>query len=237
MTTTRFRRAALLVIATVGAAACGGDKGGNVTGPPPAQKQLSKASGDNQQGTPGSAAPAALTVSIRDGAAGIAGEPVAWRVLLGGGQLSDDTVFTDADGAASVTLTLGGSVGGNIVRAVWPGHDSTTFHVTGTGSFTVTGGGNNVPERYTSDLWLTDGYAYTGTWGGALRPPGTPGNAVKIWRLDGNGAPVLADSIITPNIATVSDIQVSDDGKWLAYTTEYGSTGARGLYVYELVTP
>ncbi len=28
------------------------------------------------------------------------------------------------------------------------------------------GGGNNVPDRFTSDLWVKDGFGYTGTWGG-----------------------------------------------------------------------
>jgi hypothetical protein len=125
-------------------------------------------------------------------------------------------------------------VGGNSVRAIWPGHDSLTFHATGTGVFTVTGGGDNVLERYTSDLWVADGYAYSGTWG--FR--GVSGNAVKIWQLDGSGAPTLSDSIITPSIVTVSDIQVSDDGKWLVFTTEGGgAAGNPGIHVYELTSP
>ena len=34
------------------------------------------------------------------------------------------------------------------------------------GKFSVLGGGNNVPERYSSDLAVrTNGFAYTGTWG------------------------------------------------------------------------
>ena len=96
------------------------------------------------------------------------------------------------------------------------------------------GGGNNVPDRYTSDLWVHGGWAYTGTWGAASRN-GVPGNAVKIWRLDGSGAPSLADSIIVPSIATVSDVQVSDDGALLVFSTELG--GGNGLYVYDLADP
>jgi hypothetical protein len=45
----------------------------------------------------------------------------------------------------------------------------------------------------------------------------------------------LYDSIITPNIGTVSDIQVSEDGGWLVFTAE-GGPGA-GLYVYQLTSP
>lgn len=97
--------------------------------------------------------------------------------------------------------------------------------------FTVLNAGFNVPERFGSDLWVADGYAYTGTWGHRA----AFGNAVKIWQLDPSGSPVLHDSIITADVATVSDLQVSNDGKWLAFTTEGGD--ANGLYVYELTSP
>ena len=100
------------------------------------------------------------------------------------------------------------------------------------GQLAVTGGGNNVPERYGSDLWLANGYAYTGTW--YLR--GTQrGNAVKIWQLDGAGAPVLKDSIIVAGVTTISDIEVSADGKLLMFSTEGGPSS--GFYFYSLANP
>ncbi|MFN8652840.1 MAG: hypothetical protein U0133_13125 [Gemmatimonadales bacterium] len=220
----------IAVFALVAGIACGSD-GGNTTGPAP-QQQLSKVSGDEQGAAPGGVLPTPFTVSLKTttGAA-VQGDPIVWRVALGGGQLSDDTVLTDASGNASVTLTLGSGVGGNIVYAVWPGHDSLTFHATGTGALTVAGGGNNVTERYTSDLWVADGYAYSGSWGNR----GVQGNAVKVWQLNGSGAPALVDSVLVASTSTVSDLQVSDDGKWLVTTTEFGS-GA-GIHAYELVTP
>jgi hypothetical protein len=96
------------------------------------------------------------------------------------------------------------------------------------GSFSVVGGGNNVPERFTSDLWVQNGYGYTGGWGNR----GTqPGNAVKIWQVAG-GAPVLVDSVITSGITTVSDVQVSADGKLLVFSAENGPNA--GLHVYSL---
>src|SRR5688500_8091722 len=55
-------------------------------------------------------------------------------------------------------------------------------------TLTVASGGNNVPDRYTSDLWVHGSHAYTGTWGGSERG-GNAGNALKIWSLDGTGAP------------------------------------------------
>jgi len=97
------------------------------------------------------------------------------------------------------------------------------------GAFSVVGGGNNVPERYTSDLWVQNGYGYTGGWGNR----GTqPGNAVKIWQV-GAAAPVLVDSVITSGITTVSDVQVSADGKLLVFSAENGPNA--GLHIYSLV--
>jgi hypothetical protein len=101
-------------------------------------------------------------------------------------------------------------------------------------SFSILGGGNNVPDRYTSDLWVHGGWAYSGTWGAARRN-GVAGNAVKIWRLDAAGAPSLADSVIVPAVGTVSDVQVSDDGALLVFSTELGP--GNGLYVYDLADP
>ena len=100
----------------------------------------------------------------------------------------------------------------------------------------VAGGGNNVPDRYTSDLWVHGGYAYTGTWGGAPRQ-GNSGNVVKIWALDAAGAPALTDSVVLPGstTATVSDVEVSEDGALLMVSRE-GSEQA-GLYLYGLGDP
>src|SRR5207249_2039328 len=98
----------------------------------------------------------------------------------------------------------------------------------------VQAGGDNVPERYTSDLWVHGAYAYTGTWGGAPRGD-NPGDVVKIWSLDASGAPTLADSVKTSMISTVSDVQVSDDGAVLVFSAERGANA--GLYVYGLADP
>ena len=102
------------------------------------------------------------------------------------------------------------------------------------GSFSVVSGGNNVPDRFSSDLWVKGSWAYTGTWGRAPRN-GLRGDAVKIWSLDASGAPTLADSIMTPGVYNVSDVQASDDGSVLVFSTE-GGTNA-GLYVYSLSDP
>jgi hypothetical protein len=98
----------------------------------------------------------------------------------------------------------------------------------------VAGGGNNVPDRYTSDLWIHGSHAYTGTWGGSARG-GNAGNALKIWLLDGTGAPSLVDSIVIPEVATVSDVEVSADGAVLMFSAENGQN--EGLYLYDLADP
>jgi hypothetical protein len=101
-------------------------------------------------------------------------------------------------------------------------------------SFQIQGGGNDVPERFSSDLWVHGSWAYTGTWGGAPRN-GLRGDVVKIWSLDAAGAPTLADSIKVPGIGTVSDVQVSEDGAVLVFSAERGANA--GLYVYGLADP
>ena len=101
-------------------------------------------------------------------------------------------------------------------------------------SFQIQAGGDNVPERFSSDLWVHGSWAYPGTWGGIARN-GVPGNVVKVWSLGAGGAPTLADSIVVPGIGTVSDVQVSEDGAVLVFSAERGAKA--GLYVYDLTDP
>lgn len=201
-------------------------------GPDPV-RGLTLVGGNEQQGAPGQVLPLrlALALTYPNGDRPEAGEAVVWTILTGGGSVEADTTFSIADGTASVAWTLGVPVGGQSLRAVWRGSDTLEFHATGTGAFANLDGGNNVPERYTSDLWVADGYAYSGTWGSR----GKAGNAVKIWQIGTSGAPTLVDSIITATVGTVSDLEVSADGQWLVFTTERGP--GNGLYVYQLTTP
>jgi hypothetical protein len=101
-------------------------------------------------------------------------------------------------------------------------------------TLTVVAGGNNVPERFSSDLWVHGDHAYTGTYGSVSRG-GNLGDVVKIWRLGPGGAPELANSITMPDIGTVSDIEVSDDGQLLMFSAERLS--AQGLFLYALADP
>lgn len=102
------------------------------------------------------------------------------------------------------------------------------------GNLTTAAGGNNVNDRYGSDLWVNSDYAYTGTWGGSQRG-NNPGNAIKIWHLSASGAPSLADSIVFTGFSTVSDVKGSNDGKVLVASAEHDPWG--GLYVFSLTNP
>jgi hypothetical protein len=95
-------------------------------------------------------------------------------------------------------------------------------------------GGNNVPDRFSSDLWIHGRYAYTGTWGHTTRN-GNIGNLVYIWSLDATGAPTRVGSVSTPGINTVSDLEVSSDGAILLFSGEGKPNG--GIYLYDLVDP
>lgn len=121
-----------------------------------------------------------------------------------------------------------------LLVAACGGGENTAPHETPQGQFHVVAGGNNVPARYSSDLWVHDSFAYTGTWGGAARN-GNLGNVVNIWSLGLTGAPSLVDSVVVPGVGTVSDVQVSDDGTVLVFGAERGPNA--GLYVYGLTDP
>ncbi len=95
-------------------------------------------------------------------------------------------------------------------------------------------GGFNVPSRWSSDLWVHGQYAYTGTWGSSPRN-GNFGDAIFTWTLSSTGAPTLADSIKISGVGTISDLEVSADGRHLLVTTENG--GSAGLYLYSLSNP
>ncbi len=192
--------------------------------------------GDGQIGIVGSVLAQPLSVVVHDrSGAPAADSTVQWSVVSGVGTLSAASSVTDAGGIASVTLTLGSTRGPVTVEArLATISASVLFTELADLQFTVLGGGNNVPERYGSDLWVAGGYAYTGTWGGYPRG-GVPGNAVKIWQLGLSGALTLVDSIVTPDISTVSDLEVSPDSLWLVFSTEGGLNS--GLWVYSLANP
>ena len=102
------------------------------------------------------------------------------------------------------------------------------------GSLGSSGGGNNEAARYSSDLWVANGYAYTGTWD-HFRRTKLAGSLLKVWQLNGSGAPVAEDSILVSGVGAVSDVEVSADGKLLMFSTESGPNS--GFWFYSLADP
>lgn len=96
--------------AIVAAASCSGSDGIA----PPSATAIALVSGDHQTGTVGQALAQPLVVRVTDkNDAGVAGVAVSWATTGGGGGVSGASVTTDAQGHASVTWTLGPSVGSN----------------------------------------------------------------------------------------------------------------------------
>jgi len=163
--------------------------------------------------------------------------------------------------AIDVSGTLSGDLSSRLIAQVKPGGDDSTYTwgvqvangsvyasdmVTGLWQLSLASAGmgvmsgRRVPDRWTSDLWVTGGFAFTGTWGGSLRRDSTgtlnPGNALKAWLLQPSGAPVsLPDSLILEGVGTVSDVEVSADGRRLLLTAERGPAG--GFFLYDLADP
>ena len=108
--------------------------------------------------------------------------------------------------------------------------DSVRVAVTQSGVAIPTLGTGVVAERWTAEVAAAGAVAYTTTWGS--RTVGVRGNAIKIWNVSGN-APLLTDSIVLPNVGTISDIQISDDGTLLVASTEGGGSANNGLFIFD----
>ena len=221
--------AGLLVLA-----ACGGANDGPA--PEPTHTGLTVIGGRDQQGPPAAALPVPVSAQLSDAAGSPvgAGMMVYWTVVMGGGTVSADSTPTAVNGTAQVTWTLGTGIGGQELLVTTASGDTARAHATSTGAFTAVAGGGNVPERYSSDLWVAGGYAYTGTWNWFQRTASVAG-LIKVFQLSGGGAPILVDSVALPSVTTVSDLEVSPDGAWLVATAE-GNSG-QGLYVFSLANP
>ena len=241
---TRHACSVLLLLASL-ACSSGEEARLQPTAPPP---EIALNGGDGQSGTPGSTLPLPLSVLVTDAVAvPLPDVEVTWSVVSGGGGVSPASSRTGADGRATTLFTLGPVEGEQQVRAQIQGEQLQGTPVLFSGMATlpppppppaldlqVAGGGNNVRERYSSDLWIHGSYAYTGTWGGIARGSRV-GNLLKIWSLNAAGSPTLVDSIKISGINTVSDVEVSSDGQVLIFGAESGSNA--GLYLYSLADP
>jgi hypothetical protein len=147
-------------------------------------------------------------------------------------------VVTGSDGRALVSFQLGAEYGLNQVGAAVAGSpDTVIFSATATGTISSAAGGNNVTDRFSSDLTVHGDYAYTGTWNVFPRNTGvdTLGATINVFHLDASGAPTRGDSVFIKDALNLSDLEVSDDGQYLVASAEYGDGG--GLYAYSLADP
>ena len=106
-----------------------------------------KISGDDQQGTPGTALERPFVIEVRD-ASGSAfeGVPVTFTVTAGSGTLSTQSITTDENGRAESTLALGPNAGTNTITVSVTGIQQTqTFNAEGIGipkTFEIIAGDN-----------------------------------------------------------------------------------------------
>ncbi len=215
--------------------ACGGSGGET----PVAPAGLSKVSGDQQHGFRNNTLAQDLVVQVNsETQTPVSGAMIHWFVPSGGGAPSATAATTNDLGQARVQYQLGGTYGLNVIGAALEGSgDTVYFQAMAVGSMTRVAGGANVAERFSSDLTVHGDYAYTGSWNWYPRTQGvdTLGASIAIFHLDASGAPTRGDSIVIPGTTTLSDLQVSDDGKWLIASVEGGSLD--GLYAYDLTDP
>ena len=120
----------LRAVALLGVGACGGD--GAPTDPPSdALPALSLAivSGDGQTGPPERLLSEFLVFRLSDsGGRPVAGVPVVWEVVSGGGKVSGKRHDTDLEGLAAGNFTLGAAPGEHVARAIV--HDSLAVEFT-----------------------------------------------------------------------------------------------------------
>ena len=131
--------------------------------------------------------------------------------------------------AAALLLAL---VSAGCDDSTGPGLDGDTCPpaaVGGTHALTVLGCGA-VKARYTSELAVRGGIAYTSTWGTRT----APGNQVNVWDVSGDQPRLIDTLIVSGSVSTTGDIAISDDGKLLVVATEYGGGS---IAIYDLTDP
>jgi hypothetical protein len=89
------------------------------------------ADGDGQELPTGTSLPVPLKVTVLgSGSQAYAGATVTWAVTAGSATLGGTTSTSDAAGAATMTVTLGGTIGAVSIRASVPGVTPVTFSAT-----------------------------------------------------------------------------------------------------------
>jgi len=148
-----------------------------------------------QVGSATSSSPGSHTLGGGGATKGLAGIPVTWTVVQGGGTLAAGTTTTDATGRSSNTLTLGPNAGMNVVQASVSGVGTITFTATAlsnvpTGSqFTIVSGNNQSLVPLTPSQPLVVKLATTS---------GTPiGGATINWSVSGASGKLTSSTTAT----------------------------------------
>ena len=214
--------------------------------PPPIPKTLVKTSGDNQQGTSGTALSNPLVVEVRD----LSGNPlsdvvVKFTVVFGSGKLgkrfTTENVTTDAGGQAESILTLGTNPGANIVEVSVNDGEPVTFHATGIGTATISHmAGNYQTWGAPTGIRLVLGKGGVGEMENAIAfsPDGqylAVASNIGIWLYDTTTYQALA---LLPSLEKVSTLAFSPDGRTLVSGAGGDQSGVRDwkLTLWDVVT-
>jgi len=172
----------------------------------------------------------AFPVEVRDANGSLLqGVPVSWSVdPANAGYLGASGQFVAYDPGIVELIASFGSVSDTLRLEV---NDRSVG-----GSFSVVGRAE-LPDRYTSDLWLHGTVAYTGTWGS--RPFGASfnrGNTLNVWDISD---PASAQKVFSLEIdaRTVNDVKIRADGTLAIITHERSSDGLNGITILDLANP
>ncbi len=188
---------------------------------------LSVFSGNGQVWPVNSTLPAPLVVQARFADGGtIAGLEVTWKLAAAAGpgaSLSSTTAMTDANGLASVRVTLGTTVGGYLVQAAADGRLSAEFVViastvdfgvsveSGSGQVGVTG--SVLPQPLVAQL---------------IGPDGTPSTGVEVtfMVLEGAGASVSPATVMTAGDGTAATTLTLGESNGKVRVSASGGSGS-----------
>lgn len=92
-----------------------------------------------------------------------------------------------------------------------------------------------ISSTHTSDLWVFDGVAYLGSWGG--REGSTPrGNQLRVFDISDPKNPVQTDSVVV-DARTVNDVKVNAAGTIAVITREGASDRKNGIVILDTSDP
>ncbi len=167
-----------------------------------------------------------FTAEARDSSGNLVPDAVvAWSAQPGSSAfLGYDGSFVGYETGDMKVVARAGAAADTVALTVTPRNLSGTFTVVGRGQ---------VDNRWTSDLWVFGGVAYTGTWWirGAFN-----GNTLYAWNVTTPSAPALVDSVQV-DARVVNDVKVRSSGDLAVITHEYSNDQANGVTLLDLADP